>query len=231
MTLHRISALVLFAMAATANGLAQSDKAIDDFKTGHYQSPAYISGINSSTQYGDMLGGRRDETLSLCDFATVCGGANAYNHAASYGIFGKDKDHAGGLEESAGYGVESYLDLEYGIGGTMNVSFAGYDRIRVNFLGLTGPLSAEALLETNGGIDSYAENTCNLKYSDEPFSVEYPFDEFVASRGFDLGHVQFLAFVLNETSKVGGVGYAISSVELSDHAAKEAIVCKSLSAE
>jgi hypothetical protein len=229
MTLHRFSVLVLVVIAATARGLAQSDVAIDDFKTGHYQSPAYTSGDYSSTQNGDMLGGRRDETLSLCDFATVCGSANAYSHTASYGVFAKTANHAGGLEESAGYGTESYLDVEYGIGGTMNVSFSGYDRIRVNFLGLNGPLTAEALLETNGGIDSYAENSCNLKYSDEPFSVEFPFDEFIASNGFDLGHVQFLAFTLDETSKVGGVGYAISSIELSDQAAKGAIVCKSLS--
>jgi len=66
-------------------------------------------------------------------------------------------------------------------------------------------------------------------YSDEPFSVEFPFDEFIASTGFDLSHVEFLAFVLNETSKVGSVGYAVSSIELSDHAQKGAIVCKSLS--
>jgi hypothetical protein len=229
MKLQRLLSLGMLVIAATASGLAQSDVAIDNFTSGYYQSPAYSSGIYNSTQYGGMLGGRRDETIALCDFATVCGSANAYNHAASYGVFAKNADHAGGLEESAGYGTESSLDLEYGVGEKMNVSFAGYDRIRVNFLGLTGPLTAEALLETNGGIDSYAANTCNLKYSDIPFSVEYPFDEFIASTGFDLTHVQFLAFTLIETSKVGSVGYAISSIELSDHAAKGAIVCKSLS--
>ncbi len=231
MKMQRIYSLVLFALAATAGAFAQNDVAIDNFVTGHYQSPAYLSGTYTSTQHGSMLGGSRTTSIALCNFSTVCGSANAYNLPASYGIFFKNADHPSGLQESAGFGTQSDLDIEYGIGGNLNANFSGYDRIRVNFRALTGKLTANALLETNGGIDSYAENTCNLGYSDTAFSVEYPFDEFVASTGFDLDHVKFVAFTLNGTSNAGGVGYVIASIELSNHAAKGAIVCKSLSQE
>jgi hypothetical protein len=227
--LQQAYALVLLVLAATAGALAQSDVAIDSFTTGHYQSPAYLSGIYTSTQHGSMLGGSRTSTLALCNFFTVCGSENAYNLPSSFGVFAKNGDHPSGLQESAGFGTQSELDLEYGIGGDLNANFSGYDRIRVNFLALTGKLTADALLETNGGIDSYAENSCNLGYSDTAFSVEFPFDQFIASTGFDLDHVKFVAFTLNDTSKVGGVGYAIASIELSNHGAKGAIVCKSLS--
>ena len=86
--------------------------------------------------------------------------------------------------------------------------------------------SIAALLETNGGIDSYAEDSCDLGYSDHPFSVEFPFDGFNASTGFDTAHVEALAFTFNGISKVGGVGYAVASIELSNSKAPGAIVCK-----
>jgi len=226
MQLHRLSALVLFLVAATANAVAQNDLAIDNFTTGLYQSPPYSSGTYSSTQKGGMLGGSRLTTIALCDFLVHCGSSNAYDHTSSYGIFAKNASHPASLEENAGYGTQSELNVEYGIGGELDANFSAYDRIRVNFNGLSGRIDLLALLETNGGIDSYAEDSCDLGYSDHPFSVEFPFDGFNASTGFDTAHVEALAFTFNGISKVGGVGYAVASIELSNSKAPGAIVCK-----
>jgi hypothetical protein len=60
-----VASVVLFLAAVAASAVAQ-DLTIDDFTTGHYQSPGYKSGlVNRNIQAGSMMGGSRDTVMDV----------------------------------------------------------------------------------------------------------------------------------------------------------------------
>jgi hypothetical protein len=75
------------------------------------------------------------------------------------------------------------------------------------------------------GGSSYGQHNCSLPYSNYPFSVELPLDNLLTGQGFDLSHINSMAFVAEGDSNIGGVSYGISSIELSNDSLPGAIVC------
>ena len=113
---------------------------IDDFTTGPYQSPAYKTGTKHiSSQSGSMLGGNRSTNINVCP-AAQCKTINPFKQGDSY-AFVTGGALGSAMVQSAGYGTSPRIDLGYGFGTPMDSDLSSADRIRINFLGLTGTLN------------------------------------------------------------------------------------------
>jgi hypothetical protein len=206
--------LTLFATVATA-AMAQ-DLTIDDFSTGHYQSPGFKTGVkHESIQTGNMLGGSRDTNMLICDPAKQgnCAAVNPYNQASSYGFLAARGGQPSAMVQTGGYFAAPRIDMGYGYQTAFNENFGAYPKIRVNFSGLSQPLNFNILLFTGA---FYAQGGCNLAPYSAPFSVELPLNLFVQTKGFDMGHVNSMDFIFQDGSTIGDVGFGITSIELAN---------------
>ncbi len=210
------------ASLAAASAMAENRMSIDDFSTGHYQSPAIKKGSQTSTQSGGMVGGARGTTMTLC--ATGCAVANPYGQTASYAyVANKAQPGTNAFVQSVGFGLAPRIDQGYG---PMNEDFARFDRVRVNFVGLSDTLNFNILMFSGAG---RGQNGCNLGQRNGVFSVEFPFSGFVpANGGFVPGDITDISLVYQSSSVIGSIDFAISSIEVSDTPMPGAIVCKLL---
>jgi len=197
---------------AAASAVAQ-DKTIDDFTTGPYQSPTFKAGtIHQSTQTGSMLGGTRSTNMSVCAPA-LCPSQNPYKQGNSYGYFVANANRPAAMVQTAGFDAAPRIDMGYGGGSPMNEDFSGYQKIRVNFKGLTQPLNFNIQLFTG---TAYAQGGCNMPAYPGDFSAELPLDKFVQNAGFSFGDVTTMNVIFQSSSAIGGVSFAITSIELSN---------------
>jgi hypothetical protein len=214
-------ALSLLAFVALAASMAGAQIIIDDFTTGAYQSPAYKNGAKHiSSQNGGMLGGNRSTNINLCNL-TDCPTQNPYKQGASYGYISSPGTGLAAMVQSAGYGTAPRIDMGYGSGAPMNADLSSADRLRVYFLGLTGTLNFNIQMFTG---TSWGPNGCNLPGSTVPFTVELPFTGF-AGPGFDKSQVNYINLIFQDGSAIGGINFAIASVEAVNGGQAGAIVC------
>jgi hypothetical protein len=103
----------------------------------------------------------------------------------------------------------------------MNADLSSADRLRVYFLGLTGTLNFNIQMFTG---TSWGQNGCNLPGSTVPFTVELPFTGF-AGPGFDKSQVNYINLIFQDGSAIGGINFAIASVEAVNGGQAGAIVC------
>jgi len=216
-----LPALAAVAACATAShAIAENHQAIDDFSSGHYQSKWIESGSENSSQTGSMIGGSRHTTLTLCTGA-ACRTANEFKQGASYGYVA-DRAHSGANAFVQSAGFDSFPRIDQGYG-PMNQDLSAFDRVRVNFVGLSAPLNFNILMFTGAG---RGQNGCNVGALNRPFSVEFPYAGFVpANGGFVPGDITDISLVYQSASAIGSVEFGISSIEVSDTAAPGAIVC------
>ena len=210
--------LTLFAAlaAAAVNASAQScpDLTIDDFTTGHYQSPNFVNGpTHDSVQYGKMMGGSRDTNMYICPTTTPCPTYNPYNQPSSYTFSSGTTTFKPAMVQTAGFEVGPRIDMAYGFHGVMNENFVPYQKIRLNFKGLTQPLNFNIQLYTG---TSWAQGGCNIPAYPAEFAIELPLDKFVTTTGFSLSQVNYMNFIFQDGSYIAGVEFAITSIELTN---------------
>lgn len=219
-----LSALALCLTLGAAQFTFAQDKTIDDFTTGTYQSKPLTKGTaNRSTQSGTMLGGSRDTYMGICDPTKKgdCAANNPYNQSSSYGFFQAKGSRVASMVQTAGYLAKPRIDMEYGFQNPMNVDFTGYQKIRLNFQGLSQPLNFNILLYSGG---PYAIGGCNLAPYAGTFSIELPLSLFQQTPGFDLAHVSNIDFIFQDGSVIGNVGFGVTSIELSNTTASGIVI-------
>jgi len=210
--------LLTFAALTCATAFA-ADWPIDDFSTGAYASPQYKSGQHATSQTGSMLGGSRSTSIWPC---STCATQNPYNQVSSYTIQPATKNAVSAFVSSQGFFVGPRIEIGYGYVTPMAIDFTPYDRIRLNFLGLTQTLNFNILLYTG---TAYAQGGCNISPYGGSFSVELPLANFVQNSGFSLSKVNLIDLILQNGSVLGSVNYAITSVQLSNTPMPGAVSC------
>lgn len=211
-------AAALAALAAAAPARAENSLFIDNFSTGHFAAKPITKGRVTSSQTGAMLNGQRSTTLDVCE--DHCATQNPYNQGVSYRYADSRANPGhGAFVISAPIFTYPRIDIGYG---SMNQNWTAYTLIRLNFIAVTQPLAQGMLIYTGSGRGMLS---CEVPVSSQPISVELPFDNFSSENGgFSRGDVTDIDFFLY-SSLVGGVEYAISSIELSDTPHGGAIVC------
>lgn len=205
--------VALFLAALTASAVAQ-DLTIDDFTTGNYQSPGYKSGLtHESIQTGSMMGGSRDTNMSICGNKKNCAAANPYKQASSYGFLPANGGQLAAMVQTGGYFSVPRIDMGYGYQTPLNADFTGYQKIRVNFNGLTQPLNFNIQPHTGG---PYAQGGCNIPAYAGTFSVELPLNLFIQTQGFSFADVTSMDVIFQSASAIGSVSFGITSIELSN---------------
>jgi hypothetical protein len=218
-----MASLVVFLAAVAATAIAQN-LTIDDFTTGNYQSPGYKSGATHRTvQTGSMLGGSRDTNMFVCDTTKKgdCILRNPYNQASSYGFVPANGGQPAAMVQTGGYFTGPRIDMGYGFHNPMDVDFGAYQKIRINFNGLSQVLNFNILLYTG---TSYAQGGCNLAPYAGKFSAELPLNLFVQNPGFDLHNVNLMDMIFQNGSTIGNVGFGITSIELSNTTASGVVI-------
>lgn len=215
------STLTLFATlaaaAASASAQTTTDLTIDDFSTGQYQSPHYYYGQSHDiVVYGSMLGFSRDTNMNVCAGTTPCPASNPYNQPSSYGFFPATATTKPAFVQTAGYGTGPRIDMGYGFHGAMHENLTQFQKIRLNFKGLSQPLNFNILLYSGGG-SYYAIGGCNLAPLNRDFAIELPLNLFSAGKGFSFSDVSYMDFIFQDGSVIGNVGFAITSIELTNN--------------
>src|SRR6266702_3503166 len=214
MRIQSIAPLFVLLAAATSSAYAQDPNILDDFSTGHYQSPGYFYGpAHESVQYGKMVGGSRDTNMNVCPTNAKCPTYNPYNQPSSYGFFPATATKPAAMVQSAGFYSGPRIDMAYGFHGTMHEDFGAYDKIRVNFKGLSQALNFNIQLFTG---TSWAQGGCNIPTYPAECAIELPLDKFVTTNGFTFSDVTYMNLIFQDGSAIGGVGFAITSVELTN---------------
>lgn len=210
-----VASVALFLAAVAASAVAQ-DLTIDDFTTGHYQSPGYKAGlVNRNIQAGSMMGGSRDTVMSICDPKKKgdCAAMNPYKQASSYGFLPANGVQPTAMVQTGGYFATPRIDMRYGFQTPMNVDFSGYQKIRVNFNGLSQELNFNVLLYSGG---PYAIGGCNIPAYAGTFSVELPLSLFQLTQGFTFTGVTDVDVIFQDGSAIGSESFGITSIELSN---------------
>jgi hypothetical protein len=182
---------------------------IDDFTTGSYQADAYPSAPDSHFQSGVMLGGTRGTYLSTTSALPQ------HQRPASLSI-----PQGGPLILETGFQVTHRLELLYGwnssgTGSPLNLDARGYNRIRVSFDGLDQTENFNIVLWSADGA-RYYQLGINVPGLARSFCVDFPFDNF-GSGGLpetDRADIDFMAFIFQTGSAMGGTDFAIRSVSL-----------------
>jgi hypothetical protein len=208
--------VVLYLSVAGAQAAFTQDFTIDNFTTGHYQSLGYRTGlVHESIQTGSMMGGSRDTNMSICDPTKQgnCVKANPYNQASSYGFLRGRGGQAAAMVQTGGYFASPRIDMGYGYHAPMDVDFSGYQKIRIDFNGLSQPLNFNIQLFTG---TAYAQGGCNIPAYPGAFSAELPLNLFVQTQGFDFHHVNAMNVIFQNGSAIGSVSFGATSIELSN---------------
>jgi hypothetical protein len=211
--MKRFAAAIVLFLAALAGCAVAQDLTIDDFTTGAYSSPPFKAGAkHESIQTGSMMGGSRDTNMYVCAPA-ACATQNPYNQPSSYGFFPETATRAAAMVQTGGYFAGPRIDLYYGLQTPLHADFRGYQKIRVNFSGLTQPLNFNIQPHTGG---PYAQGGCNVPAIPGAFSLELPLNLFVQTKGFSFADVTYMDVIFQDGSAIGGVSFGITSIELSN---------------
>jgi len=211
-----------FVLGAAQFTLAQ-DKPIDKFSTGNQQPALVKAGSQERIQSGDMLGGWRDTVMSLCDTTKKgdCALRNPYNQTSSFGFLPARGGQPPAMVQTGGYFAVPRIDMLYGLQSTMHENFSGYQKIRVNFSGLTQELNFNIQPHTGG---PYAQGGCNIAPYGGAFSVELPLNKFVVTDGFSFADVTWMDVIFQDGSVLGGVSFGITSIELTNTTAQGVVI-------
>jgi hypothetical protein len=117
------------------------------------------------------------------------------------------------MVQTGGYFAGPRIDMGYGFHNPMDVDFSVYQKIRINFNGLSQPLNFNIQLFTG---TSYAQGGCNMPAYPGQFSAELPLSLFIQTQGFDFHHVNLINVIFQNGSTIGNVGFGITSLELSN---------------
>jgi hypothetical protein len=217
---NKIALAILVLSAIGSAQISHAQVLIDDFSSGTYQSPQFKTGTHTSSQNGTMLGLNRSTSLSICT-PKICAAANPYKQAISYAFLPTGSAAPAAMIQSVGYGAGPRIDMGYGFGVPMDQDLSSADRIQIHFLGLTQVLNFNLQIFTGS---SWGQNGCNLLPSTVPFTVELPYTGFFGT-GFDKAHVNFLNFIFQNGSPIGGTNFAIASIKAVQGGETGAIVC------
>jgi hypothetical protein len=220
-----LTVATIAALNVTSIAQAENKQPIDDFTVSPYTSEAYQRGTaKATTQTGEpnhIVGGTRSELLYLCDAPADCASFNPFGQYSSYAVGAYNGTHA--LVQTTGFKEGFRLELSYGGGAAMAARFGRYDRIRVNFIGLTGNLNFNILAFTG---NRYGQNGCNVPARAGAFSVEFPFSGFTQpGAAIDFNDISTLDFIFQSGSAIGGVSFGVTSIEVSDTQTNGSIQC------
>ena len=213
----RKSTMYIFILATLGLSAAVAqDKTIDDFTTGAYHSPDYRGGIHNASQNGGMMGGNRSTTVWMTT------AADPYKQSSSITFQPATSSAPAAFITSSGFLAGTRFEVGYGFGTPMTEDFSPYDRIRLNFIGLSQTLNFNILLFTGS---AYAQGGCGMVGSTAPFSVELPLALFRQTPGFNQASVNLIDLIFQSATTIGAANLAISSVELSNTAKPGALSC------
>jgi hypothetical protein len=132
----------------------------------------------------DLIGGSRYIALS------VTSASNPYQQPVQVQVRpSASASDPSSLLWSIGYGAIARIDLEYGLDPTpLNLDLTGYDRFRVNFSGLIGPLNFNIAVAQGSNGNIGASCGINLGASGfnadvTAFTVDFPLSNFGANAG------------------------------------------------
>jgi len=147
------SLLAAVAMALMPQTMQAQNLIIDNFATGGGKVAA-TTGVQTVTQTGTgIYGGFRQITLTVQNGLGVS--TDPYQQPVQAQVRPSNSaSDPSALLWSVGYGATSRIDLYYSGSSTtenLNLNLTGYDRLRVDFSGLTGPLNFNiAVTDING---------------------------------------------------------------------------------
>jgi hypothetical protein len=179
---------------------------IDDFTTGPKVSFLF-SGTDSGIQAGSMVGGFRRTNFLVAPFPVVHPGLLQIRSG-------------GPLIVSCGYKVAHRLDIGYGLDGNggnvpLNLDLSAYNRLVVDFDASDAGLNFNIVLFWASGA-FYAIQGFNLGASNVPFSVNFPFADFipgVPSVPLDVSDIDYIAVIAQTGTPIGSNDYAITSIK------------------
>jgi hypothetical protein len=211
-----------FVLGAVQFTFAQ-DQPIDSFTTGYLKPVLVKSGSNQSILSGNMMGGTRQTTMFVCDTKKKgdCASRNPYGQSSSYGFLPENAGQPAAMIQTGGYLAPPRIDMGYGYQNPMNWDFSGYQKIRVNFTGLSQTLNFNILLYSGA---PYAIGGCNIPAYAGTFSVELPLNLFQQGKDFTLTDVTNIDVIFQDGSVIGNVGFGITSIELSNTSAGGVVV-------
>lgn len=214
--------IVLAMLVAGAQFALAQDLTIDDFTTGASKILKYSKGtINPVTQTGDpshLIGGTRSANFNLT--------SNTLKQISTFQFRPDVKNNQSAFIHNAAFYAAPRVDMEYGAGAPMHADLGSYRSdsnglIRVNFKGLTENLNFNIQLFTG---TTWAQGGCNILAYPGQFSVELPLDKFV-DNGINFGDINTINVIFQSSSAIGGVEFAISSIEVSKTPQPGAISC------
>ena len=203
-------------MAAVTIALALSPCAvwaqlpnIDNFKTCTGKLGPFTSGQHTVTQQAPaneppcgIIGGQRIVNVNF-DTPPI----NKFVQPMQAEVLAGSK--GGAFVVSAGYKAYGGIQLVYGEDTPLNVSFAGYDTIRVTFDGIEGSVNFN-LVE----FDNKGNNDCGINPGDilnSPLTIDFPFANFGSSANWS--DVTALVFEFQAIANLGMPNVAITNIE------------------
>ena len=221
-----LSALALCFVVGAAQFTFAQDLILDDFTTGHYSGPAVRSGTQTSTQFGGMIGGARDNGLFICNpkIKGDCASRNPYVQPSAYGFFPAKGGQPTSMVVTGGYFTgPPRFEMDYGFHTPMDVNFSAYQKIRVSFSGLTQTLNFNIQVFTDPS--DHALGGCNVPALAGPFSVELPLSKFsIQGPNFDFGHIRLIQVIHQDGSAVGGMAFGVTSIVLTNTTAGGVVI-------
>jgi hypothetical protein len=211
---HNRFTVTVFAIATllSISKLAAAQLLLDDFSTGKY-GKQLLSGSNTNSQTGSMIGGTRETVFFVCP-PGPCGAYNRFGQTGSFQVRAKTKTTPSALIYNSGYKVSPRLDVFYGSGAPMNLDLSTlYDRFRVTFDGSDLSVNFNIVAWTG---TLYSQTGCNIDPSITSFTIDFPFANFApggGTPGADFGGVTLLDFIFQSGSAIGGNDWAVTSFQ------------------
>jgi hypothetical protein len=175
--------LAAVAMAWMPQTMQAQNLILDNFETGGGKVAA-TTGVQTVTQTGTgIYGGFRQFTLTVQNGSGA--GTDPYQQPVQVQVRPSNSaSDPSALLWSVGYGAAARIDLWYPGSATtenLNLNLSGYDRLRVDFSGLTAPLNFNIeAFDTNGLSALCGINLGPSGYNSDlvPFTVDFPISAF-----------------------------------------------------
>jgi hypothetical protein len=202
-------AAATFALALSPCAIWAQLPNIDNFKTCTGKLGPFTSGAHTVTQQApanepacSIIGGQRVVNVGF-DTPPI----NEFVQPLQAEVIAGKK--GGAFVVSAGYKAYGGVQLVYGEGSPLNVSFAGYDTIRVTFDGIEGSVNFVVAEADNKGVNYCGINPGNILNS--PLTIDFPLANFGASANWS--DVTALVFEFQAIANLGMPNFAITGIE------------------
>jgi len=207
------SLLAAVAMACLQQVARAQDLVLDDFSTGAGKLGPISSGSRTGTQVGSgIIGGTRWANLDIGKAS-----ANEFRQPSDVQFLPSTTPNVpSAMVWTAGYKSNARIEVGYGNDANiapLNLNLTPYDRLRVNFDGLTQVLNfnVEAWYGPNG--TTVADLGCNLLPSG-PFTLDLPLAAFKSASPLDWSNIAGFYLIFQGDSSLAITGF--SAIPASD---------------